>query len=186
MEGKPKQYTEAEIKHLLVSTEGVRVIEHESVLPPASINYEGLLSDEYPKMNDGIKRVIGYCVDAGASFLSGPIILDQFTEHRDRRQWRIEMNKKYGDAMSDFYTRNKLRINTIASVHLAFMALASKLRTYKVRSEKANAAQALINQFPDMGPYDTYSSEEKITFVSKIDEICTSLLTLLSREEGGA
>ncbi|OGG60038.1 hypothetical protein A3C86_03085 [Candidatus Kaiserbacteria bacterium RIFCSPHIGHO2_02_FULL_49_16] len=177
----PKTYSEAELIGIL-ATEGALVIPQPPWNIPTTINYSGL-EPENPESSLRLQPLVFKCANACRSYLSGLIIRDSFgNDHTKRRFWRNTMYQKYGDAFSQVYKKNKLRINPITRVLGSLRVIVSASRLLKVHSAKAAAIEELTKQFPDFSLYHEMSDEERLKIVEKVTSLCKSFLEIVAKE----
>src|SRR3989344_1246359 len=177
----PKTYSEAELIGIL-ATEGALVIPQPPWNIPTTINYSGL-EPENPESSLRLQPLVFKCANACRSYLSGLIIRDSFgNDHTKRRFWRNTMYQKYGDAFSQVYKKNKLRINPITRVLGSLRVIVSASRLLEVHSAKASAIEELTKQFPDFSLYHEMSDEERLKIVEKVTSLCKSFLEIVAKE----
>lgn len=179
MEQTPKQFTETDVLNSL-EKEGVRIVKRPEPLLQVTIR-SGLFEVENPKFQSHVEDEVEECIKACREYLSGSILADELDDHGARREWRVKMNTKYGKAFTELWSKNKLRLNNIAYVHLTLMTIAKGLEIFAKVSPESEKVNALYDRFPDMNDYDSKSLDEKIKFTQELDKICREFLTLVTK-----
>ena len=92
------------------------------------------------------------------------------------------MHQKYGDAFSQVYRKNKLRINLISWVLNSLRVIVSASRLLEVHSAKASAIEELAKQFPDCSSYEEMSDEQKLAIVEQVVFVSRAFLEIVAKE----
>lgn len=116
------------------------------------------------------------------NFLIGPIILDSFATHGDRRTWRNEADRKYGKSFSDLENRNKLRLNNLANVALGVRAAVNALDRKNINTPQADAVRELSKQLPDLTKYRNMPLEKKREAVRALETVAHGFLNMISQQ----
>lgn len=115
-------------------------------------------------------------------YLQAPIILDNFgINHKERRIWRDEMIKTYGDEFKLYYEHNKLRSNVLTVCKSSI----TLLEMY--HQGKDHAPIQFLELFfhatlPPPQEYDILPVKEKIELSNHVDKIILGIFFYLSPE----
>ncbi len=130
--------------------------------------YKNILSIDLGLFNSEKKNTVERMFQVVNKYLTYPLIEDNFgTNHPERREWRKEMEKLYGDSFTEYYQKNKLRggvfgytINALRAISLNALGEKKEDLTRKVIE--------LTHLFPDQ--YDLLSSSQKIKTMRTVEE----------------
>ena len=109
-------------------------------------------------------------------FMQGPIIQDNFgNDHGARREW----SGKLAPELHREYMRNKLRLNSIASVYGKLELLIIMLDSEKIHTPNAEKLRELYSQFPPIKSYGNFTPQEKNQVIQQVEEVCKKFLELV-------
>jgi hypothetical protein len=131
-----------------------------------------------------------YMLGTITNYIKSPIMFDDFTDVNERSDWRSKLPKE----VKVFAEQNKIRGNKIANVKMSLDLIAYFLG----ESDRYQKAKEMITQIVEaineamaerhdpsnpealpVQPYATYSNEEKVAFVQKLDQALRALVTEL-------
>jgi hypothetical protein len=134
------------------------------------------------------RQVLEELVEKCKLFLRRPIIKDTFEVHTKRREWRMSMSAKYGDAFNAISESNALRINNLIGIGSLVYSLSVFLRPRKRHGTSADTASEKIKEytllaptFPNFEDYDDHTTEEKVKLVQEVDDFCRAFLKIVSK-----
>lgn len=125
-------------------------------------------------------------VDAINRAMKRPYIVDRFTDHEQRREWRRQIGETYGADARVYLETNALRINTInalltgTSIILQAYGTQEDLRIQQAQ-DALRAAGHLVR-----ASYDAMPALEKIEVVRGIKQLVCETLRLFEKEEQAA
>lgn len=175
-----KQYSDADILRVLGSLDGIRIVRTGGDISPLHFDPSGF-DAELSKMTAHIHKEIEEAGRMCRNFLAGPIIVDTFANHTERREWRHRMFGMYGESFPRVYDKNKLRINNLGSVYSWLQTISEGLRIFKVKSAKVEEIRVLTSSLPSLENYDDLGIEDKIALVDRVDHVCQKFMDVISR-----
>lgn len=168
------------IADILKEQEGLVIIyPQEKWQAPPNFNYRALewldISEE--EFKDWVEKI--------TTFINKPMIVDRFDrDHDARRQWRSEMEIKYGEEAGNFIRYNKLR-KTSSPMNVILANLEINLK--KTENPKKQDVELTIREYRTKsseavsGNYDTLGIEEKKNALQKLDIIVKKFLEDLQK-----
>ncbi len=160
--------------------QGVRVLRMPATPTQTDLDLEGF-DAQPPQMTFQVKRRLRDFADLADKFLAGSVITDSFNDHGQRRMWRQEMSKKYGQAFSHISEQNILRGNNLAGIYSWLDMITRSLDLFSVHNDRAAKLRELGTQVPDISDYDSHSAEEKVEIAKEYERICREYLKVLGR-----
>ncbi len=121
-------------------------------------------------------------IDYLTQYLNAPLIFDNFgNDHTRRRQWRQQMNEKYGEEFHQYYQHNKLRANVLFACSSSFTLLGM------YHQGPLHSSILFLDYFsqaslPSPQQYATLPLKEKIEVSNHTDKIVLGVFNLLSKE----
>ncbi len=119
-------------------------------------------------------------VQSITDFENLPIIIDQFNQdHTARREWRKQIENRYGDDALSFLKRNKLRVNSFSFINYLFARVDLGARKTKPSQLLDKLNRIRQNYGEIVRGYAEMDIDEKVETVRKLDELFSEVIGLL-------
>ena len=136
------------------------------------INYSQFLPNYLHLARNGIADL--------QQLLASPYVFDDFQNHSERRDWRLQMSAKYGVEAYEFLKSNSLRHNLLSAIisHVHVLKRVycgpEQTRFNQVTDDATRGVQTLRH-------YDDLSPEEKVTFAKELKKKAYEVLRCLAK-----
>lgn len=141
-----------------------------------------LKADITAALKDDVDRqFIADALNQARRYLGLKMIQDGFgTDHNARRQWRMEMVKKYGKPFIDFYQSDKMRGNKLAPIVMTMGVQLKVLKRLLPESSIKEKIASLQERVPDIRTYNTMSVEQKRELIAQVDAFIDEFIATLT------
>jgi hypothetical protein len=128
-------------------------------------------------VQDSIKSFL----DSAVNYLNCNTIVDDFSDHTKRREWRHTMFLKNPD-LYEVYSKNRLSLNSISTLLTYFQAYILPLCQGKLNNPTLEKHLIeLVSRISEMiygKDYDDYNIEQKLSITEDIAEACRTTINL--------
>ena len=175
----PKKEGPASIEDTLIREYQLQVIKPSQTFElPNNLNFNAL--NEVGIDEEDARDIVQSITD----FENLPIIIDQFNkDHTARREWRKQIEAKYGNDALSFLKSNKLRVNSYTFINYLF----AKMDLYTRRTQSPELLLSKVNSIRQryseiVQGYAEMDTNEKIEVVRKLDDLFGKVIELLRAE----
>ncbi len=131
---------------------------------------------EYPSFGEHAAKA-RMLADMLGRYVEGPIIVDDFTNHSERRAWREECEQRHPE-FHNFYWFNRLKVNRMNVVKNSLPLL---MRWYAGgnKPEANYLSKEIVACIPSGNEYEAIAIEEKIELAEDISGKVVRILSLI-------
>ncbi len=141
-----------------------------------------------PEISEVEREDLSFCFNQLCQYLDSPIIADNFSDHKVRRDWEDENLPQLGPEVQKYYEHNRLGLNFSSGLSNVINLLNLKFQAGSfINSDAINKLNILRDFLPpelQSGCSDDYarlSTEEKIALSDKLASLISAALWIIGR-----
>ena len=139
---------------------------------------------DYSKFGDVPQKRLEPLIKSLEKNLSAPYIIDDFQDHKERREWKDYIRQKHGGSAAACLEHNSLRRNIVWQMMSVIAVLNEKYSGKDSREFKAFTRRTIRGYYGNIRFYDRKTPEQKIELIKSLKKDIYAVLQKLAKQPG--